>query len=535
MRALVVDDEPEVLRYGERALTAIGYATDAAGSAEAALGRLRGGAYDLLVTDISMPGMGGLQLIGAARDLQPHLAAVVITGYGTIEMAIGALRAGANDLLVKPFTVEELRAACEHALAQARLLAEHGRLKALFPLFELARRLEEPREPAGLARELVRLAVGETRADAGLLILVGEGDRGAHVAAAVGTPAVEAVDADAAWRAAEGDGPDDGEAPDARLRDTLGAGGRRLAWAPLATPHRRVGLLAVLRDEGRAAFGRADHDLLRALATQAAAALENTRMVRELESWGRELERRVEERTLELLEVRDDLLRVQRLAVIGELGASIAHEMRNPLGVISNSVYCIRQRLNTSDPLLAKHLDLIEQEVQATNRVIAQLMGLVRDVHIDARRVEPAALLERCLERAEVPEGVRVSVEAAPDVPAVRADPDRIDLVFANLVRNAVQAMPGGGRLVIRVGRRDDGVAFSFLDTGDGIPPDDLKRVFEPLFTTKAKGIGLGLAIVRRLVEAHGGRVAVESEVGHGSCFTVTLPAWATGEGGAPA
>ena len=212
------------------------------------------------------------------------------------------------------------------------------------------------------------------------------------------------------------------------------------------------------------------------------------------------------------------------MATIGRLGASVAHELRNPLGVIGNSVYYLMARLGQSDAKIARHLDIIRREVEVSNGIISDLMRFVRPHELETAPSDPNALVRATLERALLPETVTVQLELAPDLPPVDLDPDRMQQVFLNLIHNAAQAMPQGGRLTVGTHLEDGHVRFAFTDTGVGIAPEDQARVFEPLYTTKAKGFGLGLSIVQLLVEAHGGEVTVSSRPGAGSCFSVLLP-----------
>jgi len=137
---------------------------------------------------------------------------------------------------------------------------------------------------------------------------------------------------------------------------------------------------------------------------------------------------------------------------------------------------------------------------------------------------DPNALMRATLERAILPGDVAVRLDLAPELPQVDLDPDRMQQVFLNLINNAAQAMPRGGRLTVSTRVEDGCVSIAFADTGVGIAAEDRARVFEPLYTTKAKGFGLGLSIVKLLVDAHGGTVTVSSTPGAGSCFSVHLP-----------
>jgi signal transduction histidine kinase len=158
-------------------------------------------------------------------------------------------------------------------------------------------------------------------------------------------------------------------------------------------------------------------------------------------------------------------------------------------------------------------------------RIINTLLGFARPRSPQRRQVHIADVLQRTLSATDVPEEVEIVVETDDALPLIAADPDQLDLVFGNLILNAIQAMPDGGRLVIgSQPTNPNGVSVSFVDTGAGIPAENLDKLFEPLFTTKTGGIGLGLAIVKMFVQAHEGSIKVRSKEGEGSTFTVRLP-----------
>ena len=528
-RVLVVDDEPGVLHVCRRAFRRLGYDPETASSTEEALELLSREQFDLLVTDIMMPGITGLELLARALELQPHLAAIVITGFGTIELAIKALRAGARDFVVKPFSVPDLRDAAEHALTQARLARESGRLRALLPLLNLTRQTLRDVDRAALLSRIVDIAVAESRSHGGGLVAMdGESERwrlwavrgvlpdplpdlGSLAELARATEQVQVLELG-------------GDLPLELEKGMQQAGLGTTLLVPLRAPSRFVGVLILTNKGNHASFPEADLGMLSILGSQAAALLENARLVAELETWNRELEARVAERTQELEAAQAELLRAERLATIGALGAGVAHELRNPLGVISNSAYYLNSRLKDAPPKIVKHLGIIDREVAASNRIITGLMNFVRVRELKTTPSQPRRLVEETLQRASLPEDVSLHTQFASDLPLVEVDADKMQEVFLNLIDNATQAMPRGGDLTIGAVVQDGCVEISFDDTGEGIPPSNLEQVFKPLFTTKVKGIGLGLALVRLLVEAHRGTVTVTSQVGVGSRFVVRLP-----------
>jgi len=243
-----------------------------------------------------------------------------------------------------------------------------------------------------------------------------------------------------------------------------------------------------------------------------------------LKEYSDRLEQMVQERTRELRQAQEELICKEKLAVLGQLAGGVGHELRNPLGAIKNAAYFLNLSLESPEPEVKETLEILEKEVESCERIIASLLDFARRKPPARRKVEVNAVLRQALSRSSVPEKVEVVTELD-TLPAVLADPDQLTQVFGNIILNAVQAMPHGGRLVIKSeAPAPKWVAVSFADTGVGIPGENLAKLFEPLFTTRAKGIGLGLAVTKTLVEGHGGTIEVRSEVGKGSIFTVRLP-----------
>jgi signal transduction histidine kinase len=233
----------------------------------------------------------------------------------------------------------------------------------------------------------------------------------------------------------------------------------------------------------------------------------------------------LEDKSRELAEAQKSLLASERLAAIGELAASLGHELRNPLGVIRNAAYYLRTRLATDDSGVAEMLSLVDAEVCTCDRTIGALLDFARP---DQATPEPIALsdfVETVLDRVPPPEGVSVQMEVPADLPPVLADRQQLGQVFGNIAGNAFDAMGGQGVLTVRAtADGQDTVRIAWQDTGPGIGQDDLAKIFTPLYTTKAKGIGLGLVVCKRFVERQGGRLEVNSTAGEGATFTVILP-----------
>jgi two-component system sensor histidine kinase HydH len=223
---------------------------------------------------------------------------------------------------------------------------------------------------------------------------------------------------------------------------------------------------------------------------------------------------------------REDLLaqqsRVERLSTFGQLVGSIGHELRNPLGVMETSLFILKSRLK-DDERSAKHVGRIAEQLGIANSIITDLLDMIRDKPLSRERLALAQVIEAAAAAVKRPEQVRLQLEGLADVPEVDGDASQLRQVFVNLIDNAVHAAGGQGQVWVRATASEAHVEVTVEDTGKGIDPAIRSRLFEPLITTKAKGIGLGLALVKRIVERHGGTIAY-APLEKGARFVVRLP-----------
>jgi signal transduction histidine kinase len=217
--------------------------------------------------------------------------------------------------------------------------------------------------------------------------------------------------------------------------------------------------------------------------------------------------------------------RVERLAAIGQVAGGVAHELRNPLNVVKTSVYYLVNARNPNPAKTAEHLQRIERHVTVADGVITALSNFARMPLPNLHPFPVGQCLREALEINPLPESVAVAVDCPAALPPALGDADQLRIVFGNLIRNAREAMPQGGRLTLSARRAGDGIEVAIADTGVGIPPEALGRVMEPLYSTKARGLGLGLSIARSILDKNNGRLAVASEPGRGTTFTVWLAA----------
>jgi len=230
----------------------------------------------------------------------------------------------------------------------------------------------------------------------------------------------------------------------------------------------------------------------------------------------------------EVYALRKEIQRNQRLASVGRLAAGVAHEIRNPLSSIKGFATYFKERYhNKSDDLQIANIMI--QEVDRLNQVIGQLLDFARPVKISKKNVSLVSLIQdsvKLVERQAAEKSIEIRTDISEEIRTALLDPDRVNQVLLNLYLNSLDAMENSGRLSVdvRADEQNSELAIKVSDSGYGINRDDLAHIFDPYFTTKSTGTGLGLAIAHNIVEAHGGRMAVESNPGQGTAFTVYLP-----------
>ncbi len=248
-----------------------------------------------------------------------------------------------------------------------------------------------------------------------------------------------------------------------------------------------------------------------------------------VQEYSSHLQEMVEERTRELNKAQERLLRQERLAALGQLAGSIAHELRNPLGVISNATAYLSMIQPEADEKVREYIEIIKSETNTSEKIIADLMDYARLQTVERKPAEISEIIRNAQRRNPAPAYIKVTTNISSGLPRVLVNATQIEQVIGNLLTNAYQAMPIAGKLYIKAEIDTDSVEEEFIkitmeDSGEGIAQDDIERIFEPLFTTKAKGIGLGLAVSKKIIDANHGRIEVESQPGKGSTFTLQLP-----------
>ncbi len=221
----------------------------------------------------------------------------------------------------------------------------------------------------------------------------------------------------------------------------------------------------------------------------------------------------------------EELKRSEKLAILGQLAGGVGHELRNPLGAIKNAAFFLNMALEESESEVRESLKIIDEEVETSEKIISSLLDFARPKPLNKRIVDVNDIIQKAFSRTSIPKRIKVVKKFDKKILPILVDPDQLIQVFINIISNAVQAMPKTGQMVVESEILDKRwVAISFTDNGVGISKENLEKLFEPLFTTKTKGIGLGLAVSKTLVEGHNGSIEVQSKIGKGSTFIIKLP-----------
>lgn len=520
---LIAEDEPDLLELCTDMLLGEGYNVIGAHNGPEAIRVAQEQHIDLLLTDIRMPGMTGLEVYRAIKEFNRELLAVMFTGYGAVGTVIEALQLGVADFMLKPFSLARLSGAISGALAKKRLERENAQLKALIPLFELSESLMATTDMTALPQQVLDVAVRATGANTALLLL-GEANDLAVVARVTPENMSDGPEeyrlAPAAvhrlfsnqeslhWRA----GDKDELVVQRELNERLNAA---LAL-PLLVAGEMIGVLCLGKTDSGAAFAKSEIELLTILGRQAAVAIQNARLFTEVR------------------EAYEQLRELDRMK--SEFVSMVSHELRAPLHSISGFV----QLLATGKLDQRTQHEALKTVVRQTR----QLGDLVRDLldvsRIESGRFEIAAepmrvqdvihqVLAELRPMAE-DRGISLSEVVPADLAPGMANADRIAQVVRNLVHNAIKFTPRGGQIVVSAAIKEGQIIVSVADTGIGIPAEALSRLFERFYqvdssdTRRAGGTGLGLYISRQIVTALNGSIWVESEEGRGSTFSFSLP-----------
>jgi signal transduction histidine kinase len=300
-----------------------------------------------------------------------------------------------------------------------------------------------------------------------------------------------------------------------------------LVVIPLLVKEKSLGAIAADHTEPGKNITRETLESVMTFAQQAGLAIHNALMYQELKAFSQQMEEKIQKTTADLRKTEAQLIRSEKLAALGQLAAGIAHEIRNPLTSINILIHSLTENLSTEDSRW-EDLKVIEEEVLRINEILDQFLRFAKPASPLFEKTNLIPIFEEILQllRPQIERGkIAVKKEFEP-LPLITVDKEQIKQVILNLLMNAIQAMPGGGELSMSGRFSKDGywVELTIQDSGIGIPLEDLKKLFDPFFSTKEGGIGLGLSIAHRIIDQHHGKIEVESTPGKGTLFTISLP-----------
>ena len=524
---LIVDDEVDIINFLVVALTSQGYQTVGLTSGAEALESLRTQSFDVLLTDLMMPQMDGITLVEKSLNIDPHLVCIMMTGHGTIQTAVDAMKVGSFDYVLKPFHLETLVPLIARAINFRRLRMENLQLRETVAIYELAQTIALTLDPQTIVNKLADSVLKQTDADeVSVLLPVNDGTGDLYVAAVRGenrerllgerVPVEQTV---SGWVARQREPLVlEGEINDQRFRALWPHPEIRSSVSiPLLVANKVVGTLNVNALSRPRPFTPAQVKVLTIVASTAAAALESASLYAQMRQ-------------------------SQKMDAIGQLAGGVAHDFNNLLTAINGYSILALQRTNPDDRICG-YLEEIRKAGERASNLTRQLLAFGRK-----QMLKPVALnlndvvsdMNKML-RPLIGEDIRFTAKIDPELKLACADRGQIEQVLVNLLVNGRDAMPHGGSLTIETANFEidsefasrhlglppgSYVMLAVSDTGCGMDEKTKARIFEPFFTTKevGKGTGLGLSTVYGIVKQSGGSISVYSEPGAGTVFKVYFP-----------
>jgi len=538
---LLMEDESSVAQGLQMVLREEGYGVEWAMTGQSALNTLSQKAFDLLVADLRLPDMDGMDVIKRVKDERPETEVIVITGYANVPSAVEAIKKGVVDYLPKPFTDDEFKTAVEQALkvridvrsggrvqpvhrAEEKLIQKNEVIRALrrpsdFVAKELAKALyPAPKIPEDHRRPAAPSNFQNNLIESSIDGIVGC-DKDGHIVTF-----------------------------NKRLEQMLGYSKDEVCGRMAFDQLFPLGGAESFREDlcseeygGKNRLFLYETHLIDKKGDRIPVQLSATVMFEGDEEIGtvaffrdlremRKLEQECED------QVR--LLQHHKMISLGRLAASVVHEINNPLAGILNYVRLMIKVLGREGSVkpesldkFQRYLDLVESETSRCSKIVSNLLAFSRKSTMEFSEVNILELLEKSIMLSQHKmdlQNIQVGTELNEKTPPVWGDFNQIQQCVINLIFNAIDAMPDGGTLTIRCGyNQDEGVVnIGVEDTGSGISEEHLPHIFEPFYSTKTEGngLGLGLATVYGIIGRHNGRITVDSEVGKGALFTIILP-----------
>lgn len=538
---LVVDDETVVVSLVRDALEDDNYIVETCGSADEALQWLNRRRFDLLITDIRMPGMDGIELVCRGREMHPDLGVIFITGYANLASAKNAIKQGAFDYIMKPFELSEIRQAVRNALKIKSEVAAKSSEQELTRMSDLSQMLFAANDRVSLLTSSLKFIMMNQHVASGAAVLFdqhekrfveiticsgnesqAEGPLSAELETVI-RERIETLRHPVVSTCFENHPLYSLTMParaKALMRPPWARDGQPLVHVPITRSNTAYGRFVLESRDGASQIKESDLKFLAVTASQLAMTLENLDLLEE-----------TQKAYAGLKELQDETIRLETIATRGMMSAEIGHEMNNFIGVVAGNLSLLDFNIkkgNFSD--LEKYTAAMTGTIEKIKKFTANLMDL-RPISSEKTTISFDRLLTEVIDYLRPQKRFRdVSITVTEFVDDVQfnADPTQMQQLLYNFFNNAADATADAQRKEISVAlevRREDGkFRFSVADTGCGIPPELLQRAFHERFTTKESGHGFGLVVCKRIIDNHGGRLQVDSKPGSGTTITVEFP-----------
>lgn len=545
-RILIVDDEEVILQLLSRILEENGYSVQVARDGNVAFDKIKKDFFNLLITDLKMPKLDGLDVLREIKKVNPFIEVIIITGYPTIESAVEAIKIGAFDFICKPFDLQEINETVNRCLEQQKFAINHIELGELMTLFEISKAIPANTNINFLLERILDSALGIVKAKRGSILLLDEKTQELSIKVARGIS--EEVIRDTRIKLGEGiSGRVSKEGkpvlvmnidrdPRFQTNNESRYETKSFLSIPLVSKYSYpegniLGVINITDKISGESFTEREQTLLSVLGGEAVAAIENYRLYSKLQEKIKILEHIVKE----LDETENMLIQSEKMSAVGQLASGIAHEIRNPLATVLMGVDSLGLSLNENNNEEKKDIEMIKQSVIRANNIIMDLLQFSRTSKLQVQQVKVCKIMDEVVSliknRAYL-NNVQINRDYKDEDISIDADANMLQQAFFNLCINAIEAMPKGGELTLNIysignlEKKQDEVVIEVIDTGVGIPEEILLKIFNPFFTTKepGKGTGLGLSIVHMIIERHKGTINVESQLNLGTKFTIKLP-----------
>ena len=556
---LVVDNREDSIKFLRTyVLQPNGYkmieATDGADALKIALSKK----VDLIISDLVMPRMGGLELLEALNHRNIDTPTILMTFHGSEGTAVRAFRLGARDYIIKPFAIDEMLTAIDRALTEARLRQERdaltqtvlkvnqqleSRMQELRFLYGIGRSVTSLRDIEQILNRIVDAAAFLTEAEEGSIMLVDKESGELYLRAARGLNEKKAssfrikMHDSIAGQVVKSGQPISigGQNEDDSFKIKTGYFVKSLLNVPIKNKDEVIGVLAVNNKDTAKAFTDRHLNLLTALADYASVAIDNASMYAQLtadieqaKKTGRRLEHLVEARTSELENAHLQLSKSENLAILGHMAAGVVNELNSPLNNVLDNLHQLENHIEPS-PKNLQLISAIERDTLHCQQTVDSLLDFsdtkkYQFQEVDLNEIIESAWSRYANEHAETGYLVEFVPGFDPQLPLISADEKQLKQALFYLTRHAYLAMPTGGTLRITTRVVGPQVQIIVSDTGEGLSKEDLSHIFDPFYDNGHRAFGLDLSITQAIIERHGGTIEVESEQEQGTTFAIHLP-----------